>query len=151
MQTISQSKELIYSICSDINSQLGNFDIFKLQNITVTKEQYQKFLVNKQNLEYSQIVAKSNNITVGILSIEKHPHFPFFVNFLYLSSVFVLPEYRHLGVGSRLTQESIKYADSKQCPVYLTTEAHKNFVNDFYVKNGFKRGGDWFYYAPEES
>ena len=76
---------------------------------------------------------------VGVLIIELHPHIS--NNYLYISSVFVLPEYRRHGIGSCLLGKAKNYATQKKIPAYMTTVKENDGINDYYINRGFDIGG----------
>lgn len=89
------------------------------------------------------LVALVDNKLAGFAIRIYHEYF----NELYLSDLFVKKEYRKLGIGKALFQESAKIARSMgvKWAWALVQDTNKN-MQRFLKKNGFKKGKKFNYY-----
>lgn len=82
----------------------------------------------EENLYY--LVAKTNNSIVGFIGIKELPEF------ISIGSLYILPDYQSLGIGSGLVHHALEFVSKEKNVVTKVAEYNKNAIN-FYKKLGF--------------
>lgn len=121
----------------------GKLSILKNQTATFEKlnfsfsQDYIKKLGSLLKTRNSiQIMAREKDQFVGYAAAaETMPHFP---SYLFLSEIFVNPEYQNKKVGKNLLKQIINHAKKKNLNGIITETEFENIpAQKFYEKNGF--------------
>ncbi len=92
------------------------------------------------------LVAEIDNRIVGFTIRIHHKYF----NEIYLSDLFVKEEYRKIGVGRKLFDESMKIAKTKKVDwAWALVQTENKRMQRFLEKNGFKRGKPFYFYYKD--
>lgn len=92
------------------------------------------------------LVAEIDNKIVGFTIRIHHKYF----NEIYLSDLFVKEEFRKIGVGKKLFDESMKIAKSKKVDwAWALVQTENKRMQRFLEKNGFKRGKPFYFYYKD--
>lgn len=119
--------------CYEMNMEIFNED----RDLEEIKELYKKYSGNKETYRY--LVAKIDGKIVGYTSCiigynlfdAKHP-------FMTLWWVCTHPDYRRMGVATKLFEHIEKIAKENNCElIYFTSEMYRKDAHAFYEKMGY--------------
>lgn len=91
--------------------------------------------------DHCVFIARSEDRIIGYLAggLVNLEHIAYLGTTAELESIFVLREYRTLGVGSKLISEFFKWCqDKKVARLWVEVTDLNKSAKDFYLKNGFK-------------
>jgi GNAT superfamily N-acetyltransferase len=84
------------------------------------------------------LVAIQDKIPVGMVSLKENDVRASMDLNPWLSSLYVLPEYRNHGIGQLLIEKvRVKTAELNLNRLYLFTDANSQFLNNYYSKKGW--------------
>ena len=89
-------------------------------------------------------VASQNETIIGYISWEYSPKDHKYVpDAVFLSELYVLPEYRKSGIGTKLVQLSLKDKDAHEYSsnFWVTHDPEETFLSQFYERLGFSEKG----------
>ena len=97
------------------------------------------YSINSLNNQFDSgqtfFIIKYNNVNVGFVSIERQA-----VNLFHIQKIYLLPEYKGLGLGKSLLNKAIDFIRSFNIiPSRIELNVNRNNkAKDFYMRMGFK-------------
>lgn len=128
----------------DLNLKLFKFESSFNNNLnlswTLSAEGKKYFQDRLQKIDGCIVVAELDNKVIAYLASSTLQNHNYYLekNLAKVDNMFVLPDYRNMGVGSSLLEEFNSWCKKKNISKILTEVSNQNDVaQDFYAKNGF--------------
>ncbi|MBC7085027.1 MAG: GNAT family N-acetyltransferase [Methanomethylovorans sp.] len=117
--------------------------------VSATEDSLKRFLFGDKPFAEA-LIAEFDNVPAGFVV--------FFHNFstflgkpgLYIEDIYVLPQFRHKGIGGSLFMKCIQIAKDRDCGRIEWSVLHWNPARKFYEKFGAQPIQDWIIYRLDE-